>query len=40
MIGEGTLKFADGTGIKGAWNDCNIVHAETLDSRIVISPQT
>jgi hypothetical protein len=37
MIGEGIMKFPDGNGIKGVWNDCNIVHGETLDSKVVIS---
>lgn len=33
------MKFPDGNGIKGVWNDCNIVHAETLDSKVIISSQ-
>ncbi len=40
MTGEGIMTFSDGTGIKGTWNDCNVVYAETLDSKVIISQQS
>jgi hypothetical protein len=33
------MKMPDGTGINGQWHECNIVSGESLDSKIVISPQ-
>lgn len=40
MTGEGVMTFSDGTGIKGTWNDCNVVYAETLDLKVIISQQS